>query len=445
MAFRVITNSTRECYKALGIIHRKFSYIQGCFKDFISSPKSNGYRSLHTSVIGPKNKRIAIQFRSNVMDQIAEYGAAAHWKYKDPKIIKESDAKEYKWMHDLLDLMNNSLSQDELIENSKIKLFQNNIYVFSPKGKVMELPKKSTPVDFAYSIHSEVGDKCVAAKINGKLQPLKTQLNNGDQVEILTSDYSQPSPLWERFAVTSKVKSQLRRFMRSKKIEEHIVFGKEILLNQFKKENIEFTENAVNNILNEFNCKKIDQLYELLGSGSITSSSVLKKIFPELKFTYKKTNKLNKNQPIKLKGLTMGMSYHLAGCCSPIQGDKIVGIVTAGLGVSIHTVDCNTLDSYSDSPERWLDISWESDNENEGLHTSRIKIVLTNKAGSLGKVTTAIAKNNGNISNIHFTSRKIDFFEIIIDIEVRDNNHLNNIMAALRLLSEISSLERVKG
>ena len=211
MAFRVITNSTRECYKALGIIHRKFSYIQGRFKDFISSPKSNGYRSLHTSVIGPKNKRIGIQFRSNVMDQIAEYGAAAHWKYKDPKNIKESDAKEYKWMHDLLDLMDNSLSQDELIENSKIKLFQNNIYVFSPKGKVIELPKKATPVDFAYSIHSQVGDKCVAAKINGKLQPLKTQLNNGDQVEILTSDHSQPSPLWERFAVTSKVKSQLKK------------------------------------------------------------------------------------------------------------------------------------------------------------------------------------------------------------------------------------------
>ena len=445
MAFRVITNSTRECYKALGIIHRKFPYIQGRFKDFISSPKSNGYRSLHTSVIGPKNKRIAIQFRSNAMNQISEYGAAAHWKYKDPKIIKENDAKEYKWMHDLLDLMDNSLSQDELIENSKIKLFQNNIYVFSPKGKVMELPKKATPVDFAYSIHSEVGDKCVAAKINGKLQPLKTQLNNGDQVEILTSDYSQPSPLWKRFVVTSKVKSQLRRFMRSKKIEEHIVFGKEILLNQFKKENIEFTENTVDNILYEFNCKKIDQLYELIGSGSITSLAVIKKIFPELKITYKKSNKFNKNQPIKLKGLTMGMSYHLAGCCSPIQGDKIVGIVTAGLGVSIHTVDCNTLDSYSDSPERWLDISWESDSENEEVHTSRIKIVLTNKAGSLGKVTTAIAKNNGNISNINFTSRKIDFFEIIIDIEVRNNNHLNNIMAALRLLSEISSLERVKG
>ena len=233
--------------------------------------------------------------------------------------------------------------------------------------------------------------------------------------------------------------------MRSKKIEEHISFGKKILLNQFKKENIEFTEEAIENILKEFNCKTIDSLYELIGSGSITSAAVLKKIFPELKFSFKKKKKSEENQPIKLKGLTMGMSYHLAGCCSPIKGDQIVGIVTAGLGVSIHTIDCDTLESYSDSPERWLDVSWETDNDNEQLLTSRIKITLTNKAGSLGKVTTAIAKNNGNISNIHFTSRKIDFFEIIIDIEVRDNQHLNNIIAALRLLSEVSSLDRVRG
>ena len=173
--------------------------------------------------------------------------------------------------------------------------------------------------------------------------------------------------------------------------------------------------------------------------------SVLKKIFPELKFSLKKKKFQEINQPIKLKGLTMGMSYHLAGCCSPIKGDQIVGIVTAGLGVSVHTIDCNTLESYSDSPERWLDISWETDNENEQFLTSKINIILANKAGSLGKVTTAIAKNNGNISNIHFTTRKKDFYEIVIDIEVRDSNHLNNIIAALRLFSEVSSLERVKG
>jgi len=445
MAFRVIINSTRECYKALGIIHRKFPYIQGRFKDFISSPKSNGYRSLHTSVIGPKNKKIEIQFRSNAMDLIAEFGVAAHWKYKDPKLIKEKDSKEYKWLHDLVELMDNSSSQDELIENSKIKLFRHNIYVFTPKGDVIELPKNATSVDFAYSVHSEVGDKCVATKINGKLQPLKKTLNNGDQVEIITSDNSDPSPLWERFAVTSKVKSQLRRFVRSKKIEEHRTFGKKIITNQFKQENIEFTENALIKILNNFNCKTIENLYELVGSGSITSTSILKNIFPELKLKSKKSKFENTSQGIKLKGLTLGMSYHLAGCCSPIKGDKIVGIVTAGLGVSIHTIDCEILDSYSDSPERWLEISWDSDNDNETLSISRIKIIIKNKPGGLGKVTTAIAKNNGNISNIHFTTRKIDFFEIVIDIEVRDKTHLDNIIAALRLLNEVSSLERVKG
>ena len=444
MAFRIITNSNRECYRALGVIHRKFKYIQGRFKDFISSPKSNGYRSLHTSIIGPKNKRIEIQFRSNVMNQIAEFGVAAHWKYKDPKIIREKDTKEYKWIYDLIELMESSSSQDELIQNSKIKLFKDYLYVFSPKGDVIELPINATPVDFAYSIHSEIGDSCVACKINGKSQPLKTKLRNGDQVEIITSSESQPSLLWERFTVTSKVKSQLRRFMRSKKLDEHISFGKEILRNLFERENIDFSEEAVNKTLKSYNLKRIDNLYELIGSGSITATSVLKRIFPELKFNYKKTIDSKSNNPIKLKGLTLGMSYNLAGCCSPIKGDKIVGIVTAGLGVSVHTVECEILESYSDSPERWIDISWENDNK-ISLLIARININMENKAGSLGKVTTIIAKNNGNITNIRFNNRKTDFYETVIDIEVRDKNHLSNIIAALRLLNEVSSCERIKG
>ena len=235
MAFRIITNSTRECYKCLGIIHRKFQYIPGRFKDFISSPKSNGYRALHTTVMGPKNKKIEIQFHSNVMNQIADFGVAAHWKYKDPKSIKEKDTKEYRWMHDLIDLMNSSFNQDELIENSKINVFNDEIYVFTPKGDLIELPTNATPVDFAYAIHTQVGDKCVGAKINEKLQPLKTVLKNGDQIEIITSEESQPSPMWERFAVTSKVKSQIRRFFRSKKRDEYILLGNEILNSFFNK------------------------------------------------------------------------------------------------------------------------------------------------------------------------------------------------------------------
>ena len=445
MAFRVITNSTRECYRCLGIIHRNYPYIQGRFKDFISAPKSNGYRALHTSVMGPKNKKIEIQFRSNIMNQIADFGIASHWKYKDPKKIKEKDAREYKWVYDLVDSMNSSTSQDELIQNSKLKVFQNDIFVFTPKGDLIELPKNATPVDFAYAIHSQIGDKCVAAKINDKLQPLKTILKNGDQIEIITSESSQPSPLWQRFAVTTKVKSQLRRFFRFKKKEEHIIFGREILINYFQKENYEFNKNVEQKILEDFGFKSIDELYSSIGSGEITALSVMKKIYPE--YNYIPVSKFNKNtqNSIKLKGLTAGMSYHLAGCCSPLKGDSIVGIVTAGIGVAVHTIDCDTLISYQDTPDRWLNISWDNQNNLETVSNSRIVVVLFNKPGSLGKVTTVIAKNNGNISNILFSVRKPDFFEIIIDIEVRDANHLQNIIAALRMEKEVSSLERLKG
>ena len=444
MAFRILTNSTRECYKCLGVIHRNYQYIPGRFKDFISSPKSNGYRALHTTVMGPKNKKIEIQFRSNAMNQIADFGVAAHWKYKDPKSIKEKDTKEYKWMHDLIDLMNNSLNQDELIENSKINVFNDEIYVFTPKGDLIELPINSTPIDFAYSIHSQIGDKCVGAKINEKLQPLKTILKNGDQIEIITSEDSQPSPMWERFAATSKVKSQIRRFFRSKKRDEYILFGKEILNSFFMKENYELNSSTLNKIKKEYNVDE-DYLYEMIGEGRLTAFAVLKKIYPE--FNYKSSTKfeLETKNPIKLKGLTAGMSYHLAGCCSPLKGDTIVGRVTAGIGVAVHTIDCDTLSSYSDHPERWLNISWDSPSQSSILSNSRISVVLKNQPGSLGKITTIIAKNNGNISNINFTIRKNDFFEIIIDIEVRDANHLKNIIAALRLVSEVSSLERIKG
>ncbi len=445
MAFRIITNSTRECYRCLGIIHRKYPYIQGRFKDFISAPKSNGYRALHTSVMGPKNKKIEIQFRSNIMEQIADFGVASHWKYKDPKKIKEKDAKEYKWVFDLVDSMNSSVSQDELIQNSKLKVFQNDIFVFTPKGDLIELPKNATPVDFAYAIHSQIGDQCVAAKINDKLQPLKTILKNGDQIEIITSDSAQPSPLWQRFAVTTKVKTQLRRFFKFKKKEEHIIFGREILVNYFQKENYEFNKNIEKKILNDFNYKSIDEVYALIGSGEITALSVIKKIYPE--YNYIPISKFNENfqNPIKLKGLTAGMSYHLAGCCSPLKGDSIVGIVTAGIGVAVHTLDCDTLTSYQDAPDRWLNISWDNQNNLTTVSNARIVVVLFNKPGSLGKVTTVIAKNNGNISNILFSVRKSDFFEIIIDIEVRDSNHLQNIIAALRMEKEVSSLERLKG
>ena len=444
MAFRIIVNSSRYCYQALGAIHKNYSMVPGRFKDFISVPKENGYRSVHTTIIGPKNKKIEIQIRSNAMHEIAEYGVAAHWKYKDPKQIKERDSKEYQWLHDLVDIIEHATSSNDLMKNTSMQLFKDSIYVFSPKGDIFELPKNATSIDFAYAIHSEIGDRCIGTKVNGKMQPLNIKLNNGDQIEIITSEESSPSPLWKRFAVTSKVRSRIRRFIRSQKRDEYIKFGKEILSHSFKNENLNYSENVLMTILKKYNTKKLEDLYEMVGSGTFTAKSIIKTIYPELKLR-NNNKKINKNvKPVRLKGLTPGMAYHLSECCSPIPGDQIVGIISPGEGVLVHTIDCETLESYSDSPDRWLDVSWEYDTKNTKLQVGRIRIIIVNKPGSLGIISTLIAKNNGNISNIHFDSRSKDFYKLSIDIEVRDSNHLNNIIAALRLENITSFIERIK-
>ncbi|MBG76747.1 MAG: GTP pyrophosphokinase rsh [Alphaproteobacteria bacterium MarineAlpha5_Bin12] len=445
MAFRIILNSSHYCYQALGVIHKNFSMVPGRFKDFISVPKENGYRSLHTTIIGPKNKKIEIQIRSKAMHEIAEFGVAAHWKYKDPKEVKEKDSKEYNWLHNLIEIIDQVPTKDEINNYTRIQLFKDYVYVFSPKGDIYELPKNATSIDFAYAVHSEVGDSCIGTKINGKMQPLNMKLNNGDQIEIITSNESTPSPLWRRFAVTSRVRSRIKKFIRSQKRDEYITLGKEIINSSFENENLNFNENILKKSLNKFNVKNIEDLYEMLGSGTFTPTSVLKSIYPEFKINNSENKKNKKNKPILLKGLTPGMAYNLSRCCSPIPGDKIVGIITAGSGVLIHTIDCETLESLSNMPERWLDVSWEYDPKNSKFQVGRIKIIIINKPGSLGIVSTVIANNNGNISNIHFDNRNKDFYELSVDIEVRNSNHLKNIIAALRIEEVTSSIERIKG
>ena len=445
MAFRLIVNSSRSCYQTLGLIHKSFPMVPGRFKDFISVPKSNGYRSIHTTIIGPKNKKIEIQIRSKAMHEISEYGVAAHWKYKSPDAVKEKDSKEYQWLHDLVEIIDQASSPDEFLNDTRMQMFKDNVYVFTPKGDIFEMPKNSTPIDFAYAIHSEIGDTCIGTKINGKMQPLTVKLNNGDQVEIVTSKNSSPSPIWERFAVTSKVRSRIRKFIRSQRRDEYLKFGKEIIISAFKNEKMSFNEDVMKSITKKFNCKNKEDLYELIGAGNITTTSVIKSIYPEFKFKFNPKNFSKSLNKIKLKGLTPGMAYHLSNCCSPISGDQIVGIITAGSGVSVHTIDCESLESYYEIPERWLNVSWEYDKKNIKLQVGRIKVVIINKPGTLGAISTVIAKNNGNISNIRFDSRNDDFYKLSIDIEVRDTNHLNNILAALRLESITSSAERIKG
>ncbi len=458
MAFRIVVDSVEECYHALGIIHSVYPTVPGRFKDFISTPKANGYRSIHTTIIGPHNQRIEVQIRTKDMHEEADLGVAAHWAYKQNNMQAAlEDAKRYRWLRELVDIIDQDQQPEDFLENTKLELFQDQVYVFSPRGDLMELPMGSTPVDFAYAVHSDVGDKCVGAKLNGRIVPLSTKMQNGDQVEVITSKNQQPSPAWERFVVSGKAKSHIRRFVRQQQRDEYISLGKAMLQKIFKAEEYEFSEKAVNSIIPKFpNMESIDDIFAGIGSGNIVARDVFKAIFPshksepagktidestsELKMARKKSN-----ESMPIVGLIPGMAVHFARCCHPLPGDRIVGIVTTGRGVTVHTIDCETLERFADTPERWLDVSWGNDDATPDGHVGRLEMVITNSPGALGTLSTVIGKNGGNITNLKITNRSNDFYDLLLDIYINDTRHLNNVIAALRATSEVVEVERAKG
>jgi GTP pyrophosphokinase len=460
MAFRVIVTTLEECYHALGIIHSHYPTVPGRFKDYISTPKPNGYRSIHTTVIGPESQRIEIQIRTRDMNAEADLGVAAHWSYKDGlKKADLQDAKKYRWMRELLDLIENEHKPEEFLENTKLELFQDQVYVFSPKGDLIEIPTGSTPIDFAYAIHSDLGDKCVGAKINGRIAPLNTKLQNGDQVDIITAKNQTPSPTWERFVVTGKARSHIRRYIRQQQRNEYATLGKAMLQKVFQQEGYEFVEKAVNNILGQFRAEEMDDLFAGIGQGNIVAREVFKAIFPAHKSVPARkptdaedgeqaiiTRKPeSKGKPMPIKGLIVGMAVHYARCCHPLPGDRIVGIVTTGKGVTIHTIDCETLENFADTPERWLDVSWGDGTDAGESHAGRLNVTISNVPGALGTLSTVIGKNGGNITNLKITNRSLDFWDMIIDVYVTDTAHLKNIIAALRATPQIASVDRARG
>jgi GTP pyrophosphokinase len=451
MAFRVAVETTEDCYHALGILHSAFPVVPGRFKDYISTPKPNNYRSLHTGVIGPERQRIEVQIRTREMHEVAELGVAAHWTYKQggPK----TEGKQYRWLRELLDILEHASGPEEFLEHTKLEMFQDQVFCFTPKGDLIALPRGATPVDFAYAVHSQIGDTCVGAKINGRLAPLKNQLVNGDQVEIVTSKAQTPSPTWERFVVTGKARARIRRFIRTQQRAQYLDLGKTILQKAFRQEGHDFTEKQLEGVLKNFNSDTADDLYVAVGEGVHTGREVVHSLFPP-----KPEGKTGKVVPLRrarktkssenavpIRGLIPGMALHFAGCCHPLPGDRIVGIVTTGKGVTVHTIDCESLESFADAPERWLDVSWKDAGEAEQLHVGRIHVTLGNEPGSLGSLTTVIGKNGGNISNLKIANRSVDFFEILVDIEVEDVRHLTNIIAALRATPVINSVERARG
>lgn len=450
IAFRVIVDTLEDCYRALGIIHGSYSMVPGRFKDYISTPKANNYQSLHTTVIGPERSRVEIQIRTREMHEVAEKGVAAHWQYKQGG---GNDGGQYRWLRELLEILENADDPEEFLEHTKLNMFQDQVFCFSPKGDLVALPSGATPVDFAYAVHTEVGDTCVAAKVNGRVQPLRTILNNGDQVEILRSRNGTPSPSWENFVVTGKARSAIRRFIRQQKRDQYLELGRQIGERAFRKAGIPFSDKAIQSGLDRLGYDSLEDVFVALGEGVLTGRQLIAQLYPEQKnkagetVAAKATGRrktTGADEPIAIKGLIPGMAVHLAGCCHPLPGDRIVGIVTTGKGVTIHTIDCDTLENFAESPERWLDVSWGQGEEEKNNHVGRLKTVVANEPGALSSLTTIIARNMGNISNLRIVHRSAEFFEMIIDVEVRDVKHLTNIVAALRADQAICSVERAR-
>jgi GTP pyrophosphokinase len=463
MAFRIIVPDIAQCYQALGLLHGRYQNLPQRFKDYISVPKPNGYRSLHTGVIGPFGQRIEIQIRTPEMQDQADRGVAAHWIYKQGG--PSTDAPQYAWLRSLMEILDKAPNAEEFLEHTKLEMFQDQVFCFTPKGKLIALPRGATPVDFAYAVHSQVGDTCVGAKINGRMLPLRTQLSNGDQVEIITSRAQTPSPTWERFVVTGKAKAAIRRFVRIRQREQYIQLGRSLLDKAFHEEGYDLTEKGLDGVRANFKQTTVDDLIAAVGAGLIGAREVLTAVYPGLKQPRKgggadvvpiarARNKAGKADParkkvpggqIAIRGLIPGMAVHFARCCHPLPGDRIVGIITTGKGVTIHTIDCATLESFSETPERWIDVGWDSVGEGgPDVYTGRLKITVANQPGSLSSLSTVIARHEGNISNLRIVNRSMDFFDMVIDVEVADVKHLADITAALRATPAINAVERAR-
>jgi len=461
MAFRIAVEDADECYKTLGVIHNAYRVVPERFKDYISVPKPNGYQSLHTCIIGPKKHRIEVQIRTRSMHDVAENGVAAHWQYKqdgEGRSGKPTDGKQYRWLRELLEILEHAEEPEEFLEHTKLEMFQDQVFCFTPKGDLINLPHNSTPVDFAYAVHTVVGDRCVGAKINGRMMPLRTRLKNGDQVEIITSKSHTPSPTWQNFVVSGKAKARIRLYIRLKERDQYIELGQAMINRAFLEEDYPMTEKGLKGVLKIFQKETVDDLIAEVGMAHIPARDVLEAVYPGAK---KKTTeqkivplsrartKQNKNKNdsfgIPIRGLIPGMAMHYAGCCHPLPGDRIVGIITTGKGVTIHTIDCDNLHQYEEQPQRWIDVSWEKNALRPDEHVSRIHLTLVNVQGALGELSNIIARAEGNISNLKILTRSADFFDMLVDIEVRDVLHLNEIIAALRANPVVNTIERARG
>lgn len=452
MAFRIVVRNVADCYHALGILHSRYSVVPGRFKDYISTPKPNGYRSLHTAIMGPKNQRVEIQIRTKEMHYEADLGVAAHWQYKQGHT---RDGPHYTWLRSLVEILEQNSAEEFLEETKRVFSYtkEEPVFCFTPKGELIKLPKKSTPIDFGYAVHSAIGNHAVAAKVNGRQVPLRTVLQNGDQVEIITSKNQTPSPNWESFVVTEKARSNIRRFVRSQLREQYAAKGQNALMKALVRAKLDFNEKALELACKHFQTPLLEDLYSKIGSEALIPKDVIAIAYPQGhqrlsaspsrdQILVPEIKKEKYKDGLSIKGLIPGLAVQLAKCCHPLPKEPIVGVVVTGRGVTIHARNCSQVSDFPD-PERILDLAWDEAEDVKQNFVSRLHVVIINQPSSLEAVTTTISKSGCDISNLKITHRTQEFWELLIDVEVRDLDHLESVMTFLRSVPKVNTVKRI--
>ncbi|UZK64872.1 RelA/SpoT family protein [Sphingomonas sp. M1-B02] len=434
MAFRATVKNEEECYRALGVIHRRWPMVPGRFKDYISTPKRNGYRSLHTSVIHAENMRIEIQIRTQDMHAQAEYGLAAHWAYKQDAVRPDTQVS---WIRDLIEILDHADSPEELLEHTRMAMYQDRIFAFTPKGELIQLPKGATPVDFAYAVHSNLGDQAVGAKINGRVVPLRTEIEQGDQVSILRSKAQEPQANWLNFAITGKARAAIRRHIRHKERDETVRLGHKLYDDILLRLPTPAAPEALVNALKRLKLPDEAALMEAIARRQLTDSQVMEAVMPG-SAEGNDHEMPSQSAAIDIKGLTPGVAFHLAPDCHPVPGDRIVGVRRAGAPIEVHAIDCAGLADTDE--EDWVDLSW-GDKAEGGV--ARVEVTLKNEPGALGAIATLIGQHKANILGLRLDNRDTTFHTNTIDLEVRNAAHLVRLLAAIRAADAVSSADRV--
>ena len=437
--FRVICNSVADCYRILGVIHGRWSAVPTRFKDYISQPKSNGYRSIHTTVSGRDGKRVEVQIRTREMHEVAEAGVAAHWSYREGVRAQNPFAVDPgKWITSMTDRLDEG-DHDEFLENVKLEMYSDQVFCFTPKGDVVQLPRGATPLDYAYSIHTRIGNSCVSAKIDGIRVPLWTRLKNGQSVEIITAEGQHPQSSWIDIVTTGRAKAAIRKSLREEDRGRFVKLGQELARAAFEHVGRKATEKALRTAAKTLGLADENDLLARLGSAELTVRKVLETLYPELDTS--KGSEVDAQRPVV--GLTADQSFRRAKCCTPVPGERIVGITERGEGVVVHAIDCPALAEYEQQTERWVDLHWHP-GQHPAVYTVALEITISNDAGVLGRICTLIGEQKANISDLKFTDRKSDYFRLVVHVDLRDVEHLHTVMTVLEAETDVAQVARFR-